>query len=63
MRLPKRRQVPRQDVPVPEFGERQVGGFIRQRPACNQVPPAVIEVLREFFDDLALARRREVQRR
>ena len=53
----------RQQVPVPELGERQTRGFVFRCPARHQLPPAVLEMLRELFDDLVLAGRREAQRR
>jgi len=59
MRLPERRHVLRQDVPAPEFGERQLHGLITRRAAGDQLAPSVIEVLRELLDDLAFASRRE----
>ena len=63
MRLLQRRHVPRQQVPVPEFSERQTRGVVLGRPARHQLPPAVFKMLRELFDDLVLAGRRETQRR
>ncbi len=55
MRLPQRRHVLRQDVPGPEFGERQARGLIRRGAPGDQLPLAVIEMLRELVDDLGLA--------
>ena len=63
MRLPERRHVSRQDILVPEVGERQPRGLIRRCSTGDQLPPTVIEMLRELFDDLGLAGRREAQRR
>jgi hypothetical protein len=56
MGLVERRHVPHQTVRARELGERQLRGFIGRGAACHQLPPAIVEMLREFFDDLGLAR-------
>jgi hypothetical protein len=62
LRLLERRHVPRQQVPLPEFSERQTRGVVLGRPARHQLAPAVFKMLRELFDDLVLAGRRKTQR-
>jgi hypothetical protein len=62
LRLLQRRHVLRQIVPLPEFSERQTRGVVVRCAARQQLPPAVFQVLRELFDDLVLAGRRETQR-
>lgn len=61
--LAKRRYVSGHDIPVPEVGERQPRGLIRRCFSGNQLPPTVIEMLREFFDDFGLAGSGEAQPR
>jgi hypothetical protein len=61
MRLAERRHVARQDVFLPELGTRQLRGLFRRCAACHQLPPAVVQMLRQLFDDLVLARWREAQ--
>ena len=63
LRLPQRRHVIRQDLLALELLQVQLRGLVRRRPTCDQLAPAVIEVLRELLDDLALAGRRQLQRR
>jgi hypothetical protein len=63
MRLPKRCEVPRQDVPFSEICECQPCRLFRRRASCDQFPAAIIEMLRELFDDLGFALRRKTQRR
>ena len=63
MRLPQRRHVLREQIPFPELSERETCRFILRRPSADQLPPAVLEMLRELIDDLVLSRRREAQRR
>jgi hypothetical protein len=63
MRLSQGRQVPREQVPISEPGKRQVRGLVFRRPTGYQFPPMVLEMLREFLDDLVLASRRQAQRR
>ena len=53
----------RQQVPLPELGERQTRGLVLRRAARHQLAPAVLEMLRQLFDNLVLAGRREPQRR
>jgi hypothetical protein len=59
MGLPQWRHVPRQKIPLPEIGERQPRSLIGRCASRNQLPPALIEMLREFFDDFGLTSRRE----
>jgi hypothetical protein len=55
MRLSKRRNISRQGVLAPEVSERQPRSLVRRGASGNQLPPAVIKMQREFFDDLRLA--------
>ena len=57
MRLSERSDVARQRGRVTEVAERQLRGLFRRRTARNQLAPAVIKMLRELVDGLALARR------
>jgi hypothetical protein len=59
MGLPQWRHVPRKKVPLSEIGERQPRSLIGRCSTRNQFPPAVIEMLLEFFDDFGLTARRE----
>ena len=63
MCLPKRRYVLREDVAFPEIGKRYSCGLIRGHATRNQLPPAIIKMLRELFDDFGFAGGREVQAR
>jgi hypothetical protein len=63
MGLPQRRDVIREDVAVAKIGECYSCGFFRRHATCDQLAIAVIQMLRELFDDLCLARRRQAQAR
>ena len=63
VRLSQRREVSREQIPVSEAGERQLRRLVLRYPTRHQFSPPVLEVLRELLDDLALARRRQAQRR
>jgi hypothetical protein len=57
--LAERSHVAREEVRVSEFGERQPRRCRRRGAAGDELQPAVIEVLRELFDNLGFPRRRE----
>ena len=63
MRLSQRCYLPRQEILVPEIGERQTRRLLGSGAPGNQLPPAVLEVLRELLDDLVLACRQQGERR
>jgi hypothetical protein len=49
------RHVLRQQVPFPELGKRQARGFVVACSGGDQFAPAILEMLRELFDNLLLA--------
>jgi hypothetical protein len=63
MGLAERRHGLRENVAAAEFRERQHRRVFRQRASCHQLAPSLVEMLRELFDNLCFAGRREAQRR
>ena len=62
-RLFERRHGLAEQVLVAELGQGQTRRLVLRCPARPQLPPAILEMLRELVDDLRLAGRRETQRR
>src|SRR5262245_66202743 len=56
-------QFPRQDFTVTQFRQRPALGFRRRRAACQRFFVAVLQMLRQFFNDGGLARRLQLQAR
>ena len=61
VRLPQRREVSCEQIPLAEPGKRQLRRFVIRRPARHQFPPAILEMLRQLLDDLGLTGRRQAQ--
>jgi hypothetical protein len=61
-RLPQRRQVLRQRA-VPQQCQRETRRLFLRRAIGDQFPPAIVEMLGEFVDDLVLTSWRQAQRR
>ena len=57
MGLSERRHVLRQNVRLSEIGQRQLLGVFRRSAAGDQLTKSILEMLRQFFDDLGLAGR------
>jgi hypothetical protein len=61
VRLSRRPEVSREQIPVSEPGERQIRRLVLRCPTRHQFSPPVLEVLRELLYDLVLTGRRQAQ--
>ena len=60
--LAERCQISRQDVGAPEFSKRRLPSDVGICATSHKLAPAVLEVLRQLFDDLGFARGRQTDR-
>jgi hypothetical protein len=59
--LSEGREVSGKQITLAEPGKGQLRRFIFRNAARDQFPPAIIEVLRQFLDNLAFARSGQAQ--
>jgi hypothetical protein len=62
MGLSKRRQIRREHVVGAEFGSGCAFGVSRRRTSFHELPPSIVEVLRQFFNNLGFPRWRQTYR-